>query len=302
MSPGATFLFLRSFAFTFSDNLPVCAKVRRISMELHLYRALWGVTRPWIDVVSALPGEGFTGVEAPLEHLNQIGADFIDACGARAIPQIFTEGNTVSEHVQSFAAQLEASRIHAPVFVNCHGGRDSWDEQQAVAFYRDVLSVEADLGIPVSHETHRGRVLYNPWITARLLDRFDALQLCCDFSHWVCVCERLIDDQQAVLEQCAYHALHLHARIGFGEGPQVPDPRAPEYAGFVEAHERWWDLIWKAQRARGFAFSTLTPEFGPPPYLHTLPYTGAPVADLWEINDWQAERQARRFKAFSASL
>ena len=29
-----------------------------------------------------------------------------------------------------------------------------------------------------------------------------------------------------------------------------------------------------AQRRRGDRVSTLTPEFGPPPYLHTLPFTG----------------------------
>ena len=49
----------------------------------------------------------------------------------------------------------------------------------------------------MAHETHRGRILFNPWITCRLLDRFEHLKLCCDFSHWVCVSERLIDDHCA---------------------------------------------------------------------------------------------------------
>ena len=41
--------------------------------------------------------------------------------------------------------------------------------------------------------------------------------------------------------------------------------------------------------------STLTPEFGPPPYLHTLPHTNVPVADLAAVCDWMASRQRDRF-------
>jgi hypothetical protein len=46
--------------------------------------------------------------------------------------------------------------------------------------------------------------------------------------------------------------------------------------------------------------SSLTPEFGPPPYLHTLPFTQAPVADLAEMCDWMARRQAARFPAIQS--
>jgi hypothetical protein len=63
----------------------------------------------------------------------------------------------------------------------------------------------------------------------------------------------------------------------------------------LEAHEAWWRLVWKAQAKRGFRVSTLTPEFGPPDYQHTLPFTGAPVSNLEEICDWQARRQAENF-------
>ena len=32
------------------------------------------------------------------------------------------------------------------------------------------------------------------------------------------------------------------------------------------------------------------PEFGPAPYMHTMPHTGMPVADLWTVNDYMATR------------
>lgn len=148
----------------------------------------------------------------------------------------------------------------------------------------------------MAHETHRGRTFYNPWTTARVLEGVDGLQLCCDLSHWVCVCERLLDDE-GILRLCAQRCLHIHARVGYEEGPQVPDPAAPEYRPHLEAHERWWDMMWDQQEKRGMAATTLTPEFGPPAYLHTLPHTNVPVADLWAVCNWQAARQKQRFAA-----
>jgi hypothetical protein len=30
----------------------------------------------------------------------------------------------------------------------------------------------------------------------------------------------------------------------------------------VEEHEKWWDLIWEAQKKRGDKISTFVPEYG----------------------------------------
>ncbi len=57
-------------------------------------------------------------------------------------------------------------------------------------------------------------------------------------------------------------------------------------------------LVWAAQQKRGDKTSTLTPEFGPPGYLHPLPFTHAPVSDLWDICHWQACRQQNNFAAW----
>jgi len=52
----------------------------------------------------------------------------------------------------------------------------------------------------------------------------------------------------------------------------------------VEAHLGWWKKIAASKRAAGVAQLTITPEFGPPPYLPTLPWTQMPVASQWDIN------------------
>jgi hypothetical protein len=186
-------------------------------------------------------------------------------------------------------------RLSPPALSTPTAGRTPFPRTRAFVSSKAPSKLEAKGGVAIAHETHRGRILFNPWTTSRLLTRFPDLKLCCDFSHWVCVCERLIEDQIGIIRQCADHCLHLHARVGYEQGPQVPDPRAPEYQRHLEAHEAWWRLVWEAQAKRGFRVSTLTPEFGPPDYQHTLPFTRTPVSNLEEICDWQARRQAENF-------
>ena len=56
-------------------------------------------------------------------------------------------------------------------------------------------------------------------------------------------------------------------------------------------------VVKKVTDARGMQVSTLTPEFGPPPYLHTLPHTNVPVADLADVCDWMSVRERANFEA-----
>ena len=266
-------------------------------MRLLLIRHLWGVVGPWEEVFPKFKQLGYHGIESPVPPPADRGRfrRLLDAHGFEYIAQVFTAGKGVAEHLESFRQQIGEAQALCPRLIHAHSGRDAWEEGESAEFFEKALQVEAAAGVPVAHETHRGRILFHPWITGRLLTRFDRLTLCCDFSHWVCVAERLLDDELPILRQCAAHCLHLHARVGYEEGPQVPDPRAPEYQAHLAAHERWWQLIWDAQAARGDADTTLTPEFGPPAYLQTLPFTGVPVSDLGEICNWQAKRQAENF-------
>lgn len=178
-----------------------------------------------------------------------------------------------------------------------HSGADSVDASEAVAFFREVQAIERDLPVPVAHETHRRRVFYNPWTTRMLLEQFTPLKLCCDFSHWVTVAERIDwdDADPSILTLCAARCIHVHARVGYAEGPQVPDPSAPEYANELDPHERWWDTILQAQASAGEETLTMTPEFGPPMYLHTIPHTNVPVANLALIVRWMAARLQQRY-------
>ena len=206
---------------------------------------------------------------------------------------------TVDEQIASYERDLNRAAALGGVKVLVHGGRDAWPMGQAVNFFGRALDIQTKVGLPVAHETHRSRITFNPWATAEVLTAHPALTLCCDFSHYVCVCERLDwdagDDGRALLDLFASRCIHVHSRVGHEQGPQVPDPAAPEYAPHLAAHERWWDVIWDTQQRRGDAVTTLTPEFGPAGYMPTLAYTQAPVADLERVCEWMADRQKGRF-------
>ncbi len=275
------------------------------TMKLMLVRHTWGVDHTqglethlprWREV-------GYEVIEGSLQLSPNRPAfeSFLKRSGWRWIAQVFsndfTPGGSARAHLESMRRQIEECLSFQPWFFNAHSGSDTWSAPEAEDFYGAALELERSIGIPIAHETHRLRYFATPWQTRDLLRTFPALKLTCDFSHWVCVAERLLPDCDDIIRLAAEHCHHLHARVGHEEGPQVSDPRAPEWARHLAVHEGWWDLIWAAQRRRGVTESTLVPEFGPAPYLPLLPYTQAPVADLADICDWMARREADRFRA-----
>ncbi len=258
-------------------------------MPISLIRHLWGYARPLESTIAELKAKGYAGIESPLpEPAKRDGfTKLLHDHGMRYIGMAFTGGSTPGEHFDSMRVQVdELLRMDASQ-ITIHSGRDSFSCAEGEAFFAKAIEFEKGVPVVIAHETHRGRILFNPWVTRDLLAAFPALRLCCDYSHWVCVAERLLDDCADILRECAKRCAHLHARVGYEQGPQVPDPSAPEYAGHLAAHERWWKQI---VDARAGAELTVTPEFGPPGYLHTLPHTNVPVADLEAVCDWMAGR------------
>ena len=218
-------------------------------MKLKLVRHLWGVDQThglspylprWREV-------GYEAVEVSLRKVPDrvMFLQFLKESGLSWIPQIFSRdfapGGTVREHLVSLQQQIEECLPVQPLFFNAHSGSDTWNLAQAEDFYGAVLEMEQRFGVTIAHETHRLRYFGNPWTTRPILERFPALKLTCDFSHWVCVAERLLDDCGEILQLAADHCHHLHARVGYEEGPQVSDPRAPEWARHLAAHEKWWE-------------------------------------------------------------
>jgi sugar phosphate isomerase/epimerase len=278
-------------------------------MELKLFKTLWGETGNLPDTIAVCLHDEFDGIEgqAPFRSTDRI--EFrkrLSDAGLSYIAEICTAGSYVPDrnaspliHLESLHRGAERAMECNPIFLSVIAGCDAWTVAQSVDFFGDALEMLRQLGATAAFETHRSRSFFNPWITRDILGQLPDLKLTCDFSHWCVVCERLIDTEPDVLSLCAERALHVHARVGYDQGPQVPHPAAPEYRGALEAHERWWTQIWQNQIERGMTVSTMTPEFGPDGYLHCLPFTATPVADLRQINHWMAQREKRRFLELS---
>ena len=179
--------------------------------------------------------------------------------------------------------------------MTCIGGLDAWSEEESLCFFREAMVLSGSYGLQISFETHRSRSLYNPWVTQRIVRALPQISLTADISHWCVVCERQMDTEFDTIDTIAPHVRHIHARVGYDQGPQVPHPAAPEYAYALQAHQSCWERFWNAQRKRGFEITTMTPEFGPDGYLHMFPFTQVPVADLWEINCWMSETEEQHF-------
>ena len=275
-------------------------------MELSLYRTRWGTSGSLTDFACEAQSVGFAGIESPVpssQHEQRELGSVQEDLGMSWIAEIVTGGGYVPQrglslhdHVEDLRAGLKACASFNPVRVNCIGGLDAWSHPDVLQFLEAGMDMAESLGVELCFETHRSRCLFNPWRCEQIVGELPEIRLTADLSHWCVVAERLMDTEMPTIRLIAPNVRHIHARVGYDQGPQVPHPAAPEYADALASHQRCWEVFWAAQQAAGAINTTMTPEFGPDGYLHRLPFTQAPVADLWEINRWMAKEERGHFE------
>ncbi|MFP6583397.1 MAG: TIM barrel protein [Candidatus Hydrogenedentota bacterium] len=191
--------------------------------------------------------------------------------GLLFIADIATEGDTPADHLDSFNRYADFALEAGAILINAHTSRDFFPFEETLRIFERGLEIAKSSGIPVAHETHRSRALYNAIDTRRYLEALPNLRINADFSHWFNVHESDLSDQPDTIDLAISRAIHIHARVGHEEGPQVNDPRAPEWSGHLQKHIDLWKRIVAARQADGTEVLTITPEFGP-------------LADCWEVN------------------
>ena len=159
--------------------------------------------------------------------------------------------------------QIEECLDSQPLFFNAHSGSDAWSLAEAEDFYGAVLELERRVGVAIPTKRTACVALEIRGPRGPSSRRFPDLKLTCDFSHWVCVAERLLEDCGEIIQMAAQHCHHLHARVGYEEGPQVPDPAPPNGPATSRLTKSGGGLFWASQQQRGMAVATVTPEFGP---------------------------------------
>ena len=257
-------------------------------MNLVFTKSKWEMwDDPLRDFLRRAVQDGFEAVEVYLPALSESPAQIrkaIDDHGLGLVAQIITEGSTPDQHLESFRARIDFAAETEPMFINCHSGRDIFTFEDNVRIINAGNQRAASFGLKLTHETHRGRPTYNAIDTARYLEAIPEMLINADFSHWFCVHESDLLDQPHNVDAAITRAHHIHARVGFGEGPQVPDPLAPEWHGTTARFVALWQKIIDVRADRGDPWLTITPEFGPPPYMPCEPHTTRPLADAWTVN------------------
>lgn len=262
---------------------------RGTNFQLKVLATSWGFTGTTDAFCAKAKQEGYDGIEAwwPLDKSGQ--DELFAALKKHNLEVGFLTGAPASnfnDNLKAFTAMATAAarnKVQRPLYINCHSGKDYFSYEQGKAFIDFTTNLSKETGIVICHETHRGRLLYSAPVTKEYIETLPDLRLTFDVSHWCNVHESLLADQQDTIDLVLPRVEHVHARIGHAEGPQVNDPRAPEWGDAVKAHFAWWDTIAGRKKQKGEAMTILT-EFGPPDYMPTLPYTRQPLADQWAIN------------------
>ncbi|MBK5279241.1 MAG: TIM barrel protein [Bacteroidia bacterium] len=276
---------------------PVLRSIPEPNYSLLLLATNWGFDGSWEEFATKVKAAGYDGVEVwfPGEEKNR--NEFFAAMQKHNLQYGFLVAGSdkdPSKHAEQFKLSLRAAVKVKPLYINCHSGKDFFtyeDNKKIIDFSYEVAN---ESSVPVYHETHRGRMLYSTPITCNFIESTPALRLTLDISHWCNVHESLLADQQEAVALALSRTDHIHARIGHAEGPQVNDPRAPEWDDAVKAHFGWWDMVVAQKRKEGQRLTILT-EFGPANYMLTLPYTRQPVADQWAINVHMMEVCRKRY-------
>lgn len=259
-------------------------------MQIRILAPHWGNNELAPEsFIARVLAAGFDGIEMSLPLDAALRAEWTGRIADAGLLLVAQQWETVFH--AGFQAEREALALYIenacaarPLLVNSHTGRDHYTQAQNLELIALANRIGRSHGIPVLHEIHRSRFSGHPMLLLPYLEQMPALALTADLSHWCCACESLLEDQPATLDATLPHVRHIHARVGHAQGPQVNDFRTPQFAGALAQHLRWWDRIVALRRAAGASCLTMTPEFGPAPYLQTLPYSGEPVADAWQLN------------------
>lgn len=254
--------------------------------SLQVLATNWGFNGNWEAFADKAAQSGYDGVEvwAPLDSKSR--EEFLAAMSKYKMKFGLLIGGSdrdPGKHLEQFQIGLQTALSMKPLYINCHSGKDWFTFEDNKKIIELSYQGSQGSGIPVCHETHRGRILYSAPVAKSYIDQIPGLRLTADFSHWCVVHESLLEDQAETIALALSRTEHIHARIGHAEGPQVNDPQAPEWAKAVEAHVKWWDVVAERKRKEGKPLTILT-EFGPPDYMPTEPYSRKPLADQWGIN------------------
>lgn len=273
-------------------------------MTLLFYCTLWGQEQvPFDQFLQRVKAEGYDGVELSLPLDEREKAFMLDRVAFHQLLLVGQHWDTVASdyasHLAEFEQRLRSLAAAKPLYITSQTGKDFYTFEQNKTLLLLADRIAAETGVRIIHETHRGRFSFAAHVTRCFLEHLPELFINPDVSHWFAVAESFLPDQEEALNLAERRTAHIHARIGHTQGPQVSDPRAPEWQDAVQQHLEIWDRVIAQQAAAGTPSFGITCEFGPAPYMPLLPYTKQPVSDQWEVNAYMKDMLRKRYNQYT---
>lgn len=291
---AGTGLFLDQFSVLAETPLPFKVPA---DFSLKILATNWGFSGSLDEFCAKAKKAGYDGIEVwtPGNMQDRIALEKATKDHGLQFGLLAGVGSTdYKEHFTQFIQMIQNAVAMKPLYINCHSGKDYFTLEQGQSIIDLSLTAGKAANVPIYHETHRGRLCYSAPVTRALMEKIPGLRLTLDISHWCVVHESLLGDQKSTVDMALSRTDHIHSRVGHQEGPQVTDPRAPEWADALKAHLAWWDKVVELKVNQNQPLTILT-EFGPPMYLPTVPYTRQPLADQWAINVHMMEMLRSRY-------
>lgn len=258
-------------------------------MKLKFYCPHWGSKHlPFEQFALKCKQDGFDGVEMSLPTETRQKEEILKILKDHQLELIGqhweTQDADFEKHKINYEKRLLNLATADPLFINAQTGKDYFTLEQNLELIKLARKVSEDTGIKIIHETHRSKFSFACHVLANYIEVDTKFRICLDISHWINVAESDLSDQLANVQKAIARTDHIHARIGHIQGPQITDPRAPEWQSMVNLHFNFWDQVYATQQHAGKQNFTVTTEFGPAPYMPVIPLTGQPIANQWEIN------------------
>lgn len=270
-------------------------------MQVNFFCPRWGFEgMPWPEFIYRVKQAGYCGVEwfpysedvDPQQVATSLKSNGLQLA---IVMTVLGEYTTTNEYIEILQTQLTAHIEQCqPVFITAQTGREYFDQEQIQQCLDSCEHISKQTGVPVYQETHRNKWAYAAHVVPPVLQKNEKLRITFDVSHWFCVSESYLEDQQAAAKLAIERAEHIHARVGHTQGSQVTDPAKPQYAKALAEHLAIWDKWIEHKRNEGAGYCTITPEFGPPPYF-TQTDDGTTWQEQWRINCWMKDLLHQRY-------
>ena len=134
------------------------------NFELKVLATNWGYKGSVDQYCAHVKKEGYDGIEIwwPLDKQQQ--DEMFAALKKYQLEVGFLAAGDqpdFRDHLDHFKQMIGAAAhntVQRPIYINCHSGRDFFSFEQNQAFIDHTLSLSAETGILILHETHRSSV------------------------------------------------------------------------------------------------------------------------------------------------